>query len=586
MGSGTPDQLAPGWHRSFPPGVAAEHERSDGCTEQARDGDDHDQGRLAVEHPEVDAHVTQVGNGEPHQEDGGRQDAVHPHLVPVIDVRAPSLARPPAGSWVRVHRRPSHRAIVPQTAPLREQGVCHSADVVSRRVRRRRRQFAVGGVIVLLLLIYLVAFSGGSGPPPHESGTTVPSTATTRSTARSPLNPAWRGDGQAVTLGFGGDVHFEGAVAQNLATNPATALGDSIPQLMAGTQLSMVNLESVVTDGVCPEPQDKQYIFDAPPSAVTALKSARISLVTEGNDHGMDCGPQGLSQNLTIASTNNYPVIGIGANAEQAFAPFRVTLDGQRIAVIAATQVIPDNLIGTWTASSTQPGVASAIDPTMLVREVQQVRRTADTVIVYVHWGTETQTCPNPQQEPLARQLVQAGADVVVGSNAHVLLGGGYLGSAYVDYGLGNLAFYDSAGPEIDSGTLVVTAQGRHIESIAWRPATIASGVPEPLSGAAAATALKSWNAAHDCTDLTASPTRTLASTHSETTPFVAPATTTTTTTATSPSGNGSSGSSTTTTSSGSSTTTTSSSSAGGGTGGTTTTTSAATTTAPTDNAG
>ena len=39
----------------------------------------------------------------------------------------------------------------------------------------------------------------------------------------------------------------------------------------------------------------------------------------------------------------------------------------------------------------------------------------------------------------------KAGADIVIGSNAHVLLGAGYLGSAYVDYGLGNFAFYDNS---------------------------------------------------------------------------------------------------------------------------------------------
>ena len=35
----------------------------------------------------------------------------------------------------------------------------------------------------------------------------------------------------------------------------------------------MVNLETAVTDGTCPEPQNKPYIFDAPASAVTALKT-------------------------------------------------------------------------------------------------------------------------------------------------------------------------------------------------------------------------------------------------------------------------------------------------------------------------
>jgi poly-gamma-glutamate capsule biosynthesis protein CapA/YwtB (metallophosphatase superfamily) len=385
-------------------------------------------------------------------------------------------------------------------------------------------------------------------------------------------------------------VHFEGAVGTNLATDPSTALGTTIPQLFAGTQANMVNLETVVTDNICPEPQSKPYVFDAPASAVTALKSAKISLVTEANDHGLDCGPQGLSQNLTIASQNSYPIIGIGNTAAQAFAPFRVTIAGQRIAIISATQLIADNLVGTWTATATQPGVASAIDPTELVREVQQVRRTADTVIVYVHWGTETQACPNPQQEPLAQQLVKAGADVVIGADAHVQLGGGYLGSAYVDYGLGNFAFYDNTAPETDSGALIVTAQGRHVTQVVWRPATIVAGLPQPLTGAPAAAAVQSWNAARACTNLTAGPSASLTTLHGETVPFVAPPASATTTTTTSPSSSTNGGATTTST--------TATGSSGAGSGGATTTTSTtpphsttttaprSTTTSPTDNAG
>jgi Bacterial capsule synthesis protein PGA_cap len=446
---------------------------------------------------------------------------------------------------------------------------------------RRRRQFAVGGVVVLLLLIYFAFFSGGSSTPPKPPPTSHSAVATAEHFPKhSPLNPDWAGNGKSITLGFGGDVHFAGAVGANLAQNPSTALGNTIPQLFTGSQLRMVNLETAVTNGTCPEPQSKPYIFDAPASAVTALKSATVSVATEANDHGMDCGAEGLSQNLTIASNAHFPIIGIGNTATQAFAPYRVTIDGQRVAIIAATQVIADNLISTWTASATQPGVASAIDPTELVREVQQVRRTADTVIVYVHWGTETQACPNPQQEPLAQQLVKAGADVVIGSGTHVLLGAGYLGKAYVDYGLGNLAFYDDTAPETDSGTLVVTARGRRITGAVWRPATILNGVPQPLTGTPAATALQGWTAARSCTDLSATPSTSLTTMRGETVPFVAPAappTTTTTaptTTTTAPTSAGPSGSSGST-GSGPTTTTT-----------TTTTKPAPTTTAPTDNAG
>jgi Bacterial capsule synthesis protein PGA_cap len=447
---------------------------------------------------------------------------------------------------------------------------------------RRRRQFAIGGALLLLLLIYLAFFSGGGSGKPSPSAGPTPHHATVvaqRFPKDSPLNPDWKGSGHAVTLGFGGDVHFAGVVGESLTKDPATALGTTIPQLFSGAKLTMVNLETAVTDGTCPEPQSKPYIFDAPASAITALKSADVSLATEANDHGLDCGPQGLSQNLTIASRAGYPIIGIGNNASQAFTPFRVTIAGQRIAIIAATQVIADNLVGTWAATASQSGVASAIDPTELVREVQQVRRSADTVIVYVHWGTETQACPNPQQEPLAQQLVQAGADIVIGSDAHVLLGGGYLGSAYVDYGLGNFAFYDNEPPETDSGSLMITAEGRHINGVVWRPATILAGLPQPLTGAPAAAAVQSWNAARSCTNLSSAPATSLTTVRGETVPFVAPPTTTTTTAAPSTATNG--GGSTTT-----APTTTGSSGAGSGSTTTTTTTARrSTTTSPTDNA-
>jgi poly-gamma-glutamate synthesis protein (capsule biosynthesis protein) len=454
--------------------------------------------------------------------------------------------------------------------------------VVSRRVRRRRTQFAAGGGIVLLVIIYFGFFSGGSGTPSTTSTTLSPQAHTVADQhfpTHSPLNPDWKGNGHTVTLGFGGDVHFAGVVGESLAKDPATALGTTIPQLFAGTQLRMVNLETVVTDGTCPEPQNKPYIFDAPASALTALKSASVTVATEANDHGLDCGQQGLSQNLTVATQARFPILGIGSNSSQAFAPFRVTVDGQRIAIITATQVIADNLVNTWTASGTQPGVASAIDPTQLVREVQQVRRSADTVIVYVHWGTETQACPNPQQEPLARQLVKAGADVVIGADAHVLLGGGYLGTAYVDYGLGNFAFYDDTPPETDSGSLVISAQGRRVTSAVFRPATIVAGLPQPLTGQPAAAAVQSWNAARGCTNLTATPSKTLTTMSGQTTPFVAPPTTTTTTPPT-----GAGGATTTTTS----TTPSTAGSTGTANSSTTTTTTvpASTTTTVTDNAG
>jgi poly-gamma-glutamate synthesis protein (capsule biosynthesis protein) len=322
-------------------------------------------------------------------------------------------------------------------------------------------------------------------------------------------------------MAFGGDVNFPSGstLGDRLADDPATALGPGVPSLLSGVDLSMVNLETALTDGTCPDPQPKTYDFDAPASAITALQSAGVSLVTEANNHGEDCGQAGLQMALSARAQSKYTIVGIGQNAAQAFTPYQVTIDGEHIGIIAATQVIDDDLQTAWTATTTQPGLASAYDVSGLVSAVEAARQVDDTVVVFLHWGVELDACPDPLQEPLANELVQAGADIVIGSHAHVLLGGGYLGSAYVDYGLGNFAFYNTPPPTDQSGSLVITATGRHIDSVTWRPALIEDELPVPLSGAAATTALANWANARTCTDLTPGAGAPVASVATETSP-------------------------------------------------------------------
>ncbi len=392
--------------------------------------------------------------------------------------------------------------------------------LVSPRVRRNRRWWGFGLLAAALALALLAAAGGGRG---HAAGThaSVVHPPRPHPAKTGPLDPDWDGDGQSVSISFGGDVHFPAGtnLGDRLAADPATALGPTVPALLSGTDLSMVNLESALTDGTCPDPQDKQYVFDAPSSAINALQAAHVSLITEANNHGEDCGPAGLQMALAARQQSGYTILGIGQNSAAAFTPYRVTVRGQRITIIAATQVIDSDLQTAWTATPTQPGLASAYDVTDLVAAVEAARKDSDTVIVYLHWGTELDACPNPLQEPLAQVLVKAGADIIVGTHAHVLLGAGYLGTAYVDYGLGNFAFYDNSPPENQSGSLVVTATGRRIDDVTWRPAVIEDDLPQPLTGSAGATAIAAWQQDRDCTDAAATPGAPLASPATETAP-------------------------------------------------------------------
>jgi poly-gamma-glutamate synthesis protein (capsule biosynthesis protein) len=170
--------------------------------------------------------------------------------------------------------------------------------------------------------------------------------------------------------------------------------------------------------------------------------------------------------------------------------------------VIGATHVLDGNLINTWTATDTQGGLASAKEVPRLVAAVQQARATSDTVVVFLHWGIETQNCPSVAQQQLARTLVDAGADIIVGGHAHRLQGAGRMDAAFVGYGLGNFAFYTRGGPGADTGVVLVTATGRDIDSYEFKPAVIRDGVPRPLEGEPALRAIDAWNGLRGCTGL------------------------------------------------------------------------------------
>jgi poly-gamma-glutamate capsule biosynthesis protein CapA/YwtB (metallophosphatase superfamily) len=307
-----------------------------------------------------------------------------------------------------------------------------------------------------------------------------------------------------VTLAFGGDVHFEGVVGERLRSDPATTFGP-VAEVLSAADLAVVNLETAVTERGTPGP--KKYTFRAPETAFDALRAAGVDVVTLANNHGMDYGQVGLADTLDTAREAGFPLVGAGRDDDEAFAPHVAEVDGQRIAAIGATQVLDSYAMESWRAAEGKPGLASAYDEERLLQAVREAEEVADATVVYAHYGQERNPCPIDRQVALTEALVEAGADVVVGSHAHVLSGGGWLDRAYVHYGLGNFVWYSKGGPGAETGVLTVTLQGEDVVAADWTPARISGGKTTPLTGAAAEAALEEWEEARDCTGLTASPT-------------------------------------------------------------------------------
>lgn len=303
-----------------------------------------------------------------------------------------------------------------------------------------------------------------------------------------------------VTLAFVGDINAERSLSTRLAEDPAGFVGP-FADVLRGADLAVGNLEAAVTTGG--SPLEKAFTFRAPPGILDALRAGGIDVVSAANNHGMDFGTAGLQGTVGVKRARaDGMLIGVGADEEEAYSPHLARVGGQRVAVIAATQVIDSDLIRTWTATDDRGGLASAKRVGRLVEAVRAARSDADTVVVYLHWGVEAEVCPSTSQRELAGALVEAGADVIVGGHAHRVQGAGRLGGAFVGYGMGNFLFgaFSEAGAE--TGVLLVEVDGRDVLGYEWRPGRIVGRVPQPLTGAPAAAAIEEWNGLRNCTGL------------------------------------------------------------------------------------
>ena len=342
----------------------------------------------------------------------------------------------------------------------------------------------------------------GTSSQAHGASSQAGSARVTRSSAPAPSPTRLAGE---FTIAFAGDVHFADRVATRLAANPATVFGQAAPGL-AKADLTMVNLETAITTGG--QQQNKSFTFRAPPSAFTALKDAGIDVATMANNHGADYGASGLADTLSAITQSGFPVVGIGANAAAAYAPWTTTVAGTKIAILAATQV-HDETLANYTAGPTSAGVASAFSEQLLAG-VRAAKAKGYLVVVYLHWGTEYDTCPNSEQRTLADQLAAAGATAVVGTHAHVLQGAGWRADGtYVAYGLGNYLWWMSFGNnQDDNGVLTLTFRHGRVAADKFAPSHLDTrGVPLPATGAQAAQIAAEWTGDRQCTGLAAAPT-------------------------------------------------------------------------------
>ena len=362
---------------------------------------------------------------------------------------------------------------------------------------------------VPLLAGFALAVSGCGGATPSAGPPQAASQSPSSSDAPEPSPTSEKP--RTLTMAFGGDIHFEGFV-RPLVDDPNSLR--ELRSTLGKADISVVNLETAITEGGTP--LTKTYTFRAPERVLPILERAGVDVIAMANNHAVDFGLEGFADTMAAKKRSPVPVIGIGEDADEAFEPASLEVKGVKVAVLNGTQVLEETLTY-HSAGPDKPGVANALDSKRIVAATREAAKSHDVVVVFLHWGIEPNDCPDAGSIALADELEAAGADIIAGGHTHRINGSGWVGDAYVAYGLGNFVFYRADEPSARSGVLTLTLKvpaereprsgSPLVRSAKWTPMLINSdGVPRVPDQATQDRLHTIWEQARACTPARATP--------------------------------------------------------------------------------
>jgi len=252
--------------------------------------------------------------------------------------------------------------------------------------------------------------------------------------------PSLQEPGDTVMV-FSGDIYMSNYILNKHSKDGINGiLSKSLLEEFEQADIAMVNQEFAFSSAGTPM-EDKQYTFRVDPRWVQILDDMQVDIVTLANNHSLDYGVEALLDTFNTLDVANIQYVGAGNDLAEARKTKYFEVNDKMIAILGASRVIPAT---DWNASNDKPGLFTTYDPNALIAEIKIAKELSDYVVVYVHWGIEKSTSPEEYQRTLAKQYIDAGADLVVGSHPHVLQGIEYYKDKPIIYSLGNFMFYNT----------------------------------------------------------------------------------------------------------------------------------------------
>lgn len=207
-------------------------------------------------------------------------------------------------------------------------------------------------------------------------------------------------------------------------------LFESISEYLSYADIKMINQETIFGGnslGFSGYPR-----FNSPTEVGDAIAEAGFNVVLHASNHCADQGIAGISH--CIDFWKNHPEVlmtGLYENPDEENQQIALlTIEDVTFAILNYTYGVNSGsldksirghlgMLSAWNATNGKTDYSSLNQK--VLSDIKTAKQLADVVIVCPHWGTEYSTVPSHTQEKFAKEMTEAGADLIIGTHPHVV---------------------------------------------------------------------------------------------------------------------------------------------------------------------
>lgn len=188
---------------------------------------------------------------------------------------------------------------------------------------------------------------------------------------------------------------------------------------LKGADIVLGNLEGPFTSSTKHAVSGGALSFNFDPIMAPVLKRSGFTALALANNHTLNQGQRGLDNTRATLKKDGLDYFGDPRNGTNYH--LTKTLGGERVTFLGY-----DNLDGKITA---------------VIKDIINAHHKGEYVIVVPHWGAEYQLGIQPKLQLQAKQLIDAGADMILGGHPHVVEPFEIYKGRFIAYSLGNFVF-------------------------------------------------------------------------------------------------------------------------------------------------